>query len=343
MSPDDIFAAQMWPWPDPLVKRDNAGHIVFVNAAFLALYGGRVENWTGNVLPGWPAPSPQPAPYRFETRAGAAPSETVYDWVEVTMADGHALAIARDVTVFQMPPAPLPTPVIDPVTPQVPPAALLQAAPIAPEAAPIMQQVAPPPVAEAAPEPLSVAPEAVVPVEPTPEPISEPVIEAIIVPEPVAPVAETVAVAEPSPAPVAQLEAVVTPDVTEPAVLEPVAQQVSAAMPEITIPEPQPIVEAPRDFERRALPIEDDEALLGSNWRDAVIARAVGNDLPSVEAVSTVDSEPEVSAQIDQPRQGLRILLAEDNAINALLTRTLLEADGCTVETVEDAYSPLKR
>jgi len=32
----------------------------------------------------------------------------------------------------------------------------------------------------------------------------------------------------------------------------------------------------------------------------------------------------------------MHILLAEDNAINALLTRTLLEAEGHTVETVED-------
>lgn len=32
----------------------------------------------------------------------------------------------------------------------------------------------------------------------------------------------------------------------------------------------------------------------------------------------------------------IRILLAEDNAINALLTRTLLEADGYYVEVVED-------
>ena len=32
----------------------------------------------------------------------------------------------------------------------------------------------------------------------------------------------------------------------------------------------------------------------------------------------------------------IRILLAEDNAINALLTRTLLEAEGHTVDTVED-------
>ena len=32
----------------------------------------------------------------------------------------------------------------------------------------------------------------------------------------------------------------------------------------------------------------------------------------------------------------MRILLAEDNAINALLTRTLLEAEGHTVDTVED-------
>ena len=43
-------------------------------------------------------------------------------------------------------------------------------------------------------------------------------------------------------------------------------------------------------------------------------------------------SPPEASASDGQ----IHILLAEDNAINALLTRTLLEAEGHTVETVED-------
>ena len=38
-----------------------------------------------------------------------------------------------------------------------------------------------------------------------------------------------------------------------------------------------------------------------------------------------------------QKADGIRILLAEDNIINALLTCTLLEADGHTVETVEDS------
>ena len=37
-----------------------------------------------------------------------------------------------------------------------------------------------------------------------------------------------------------------------------------------------------------------------------------------------------------RPGEGLQILLAEDNAINALLTRTLLEAEGAVVDTVED-------
>jgi len=53
MSPEDIFASQMWPWPDPIIKRDAMGRVLFVNAAFLQLYGGAVENWRGNVITGW--------------------------------------------------------------------------------------------------------------------------------------------------------------------------------------------------------------------------------------------------------------------------------------------------
>jgi len=53
MSPDDIFAAQFWPWPDPAIKRDAQGRVLFVNAAFLGLYGGQVENWRGNAVGGW--------------------------------------------------------------------------------------------------------------------------------------------------------------------------------------------------------------------------------------------------------------------------------------------------
>ena len=53
MSPDDIFAAQFWPWPDPAIKRDLEGRVLFVNAAFLALYGGSVEavSYTHLTLP----------------------------------------------------------------------------------------------------------------------------------------------------------------------------------------------------------------------------------------------------------------------------------------------------
>ena len=89
-----------------------------------------------------------------------------------------------------------------------------------------------------------------------------------------------------------------------------------------------------RAYERRALPIEDDNAVLGNNWRDAVIAKAVG-----AEIVDDEREEPNANqAQTDPGEEGapVRILLAEDNAINALLTRTLLEAEGHVVDTVED-------
>ncbi|MGB6229025.1 MAG: response regulator, partial [Litorimonas sp.] len=108
-------------------------------------------------------------------------------------------------------------------------------------------------------------------------------------------------------------------------------------------PEPPRAVEPERDFERRALPIENDEAVLGNNWRDAVIAKATGGEDAVPEEIGLMagdDPSPAPSAD------GIRILLAEDNAINALLTRTLLEADGHSVETVEDgqlAVEAMKR
>ena len=110
MSPDDIFAAQFWPWPDPAIKRDAQGRVLFVNAAFLALYGGQVENWRGNAVGGWPAPQAGgAAPYRFETRLPASDgSEQIYDWMEQTLADGNAFALARNVTVFTTAPEPDP-------------------------------------------------------------------------------------------------------------------------------------------------------------------------------------------------------------------------------------------
>ena len=120
MSPDDILAANLWPWPDPLLKRDRTGNLIFVNAAFLQLYGGRVEDWFGRAITGWPTPNHQ-GPQRFETRTGEAPNQTVYDWVETVMADGNTMAIARDVTIFIAPPAaPAPIPPHSPLHRQPP-------------------------------------------------------------------------------------------------------------------------------------------------------------------------------------------------------------------------------
>jgi len=318
MSPDDIFAAQFWPWPDPAIKRDAQGRVLFVNAAFLALYGGQVENWRGNAVGGWPAPQAGgAAPYRFETRiAGADGSEQVYDWMEQTLADGNAFALARNVTVFTQAPQP------DPASAAVPEEHFAE-----PEAQidPASQQAATfetqPALAQAAPEVTPPAFEA--PISPE-MPVAEapiPDVDSIPVPEIDIPQIEI-----PSDANYAMTETeTVAPAQTDTFDLTP---SLAAAAP------PQ---ETQREFERRALPIEDESAVLGNNWRDAVIAKAVGaEDVAPAPANNTAtEPAPEEAAQDPQGGQ-IRILLAEDNAINALLTRTLLEAEGHSVETVED-------
>jgi len=365
MSPDDVFAAQMWPWPDPVIKRDSAGRVLFINAAFLSLYGGRVETWTGQPVMGWPAPNPQGHPYRFETRAGTAPDDIIYDWVEVMMADGTALAIARDVTAYKPPAHTQAVPQTDNVT-VAPPPADLGAAPAAPSAAFSQAEedaqpadasapLQTPPQAfdapvSAAPEPQAVepqAPELEPAFEPAPEQISEQISEPAF--EPVSETAsapqfdmtQAAAPQEPAPLPV-------EPPAPEPAAPEPVQAAAPAPSPQIAPEGPAEPAAAPaeappaaqteppaRDFERRALPIENEDAVLGSNWRDAVIARAVGSAVAPAEQEAEPAPAPQMPAQAGGS-EPLRILLAEDNAINALLTRTLLEADGCVVETVED-------
>ena len=133
MSANEILASNLWPWPDPLMKRGRDGSIMFVNAAFLQLYGGRAQDWSGHVIDGWPAPAQQGA-QRFETRAGEPGNEDVYDWVEMVMADGNAMAIARNVTAL--------------LTQTPPPADQMPADQMPVEAAPAQQAVAstPPPV-----------------------------------------------------------------------------------------------------------------------------------------------------------------------------------------------------
>lgn len=297
MSPDDILAANLWPWPDPLLKRDRAGKLIFVNAAFLQLYGGRVEDWFGRVITGWPVPNLQ-GPQRFETRTGDGPNQAIYDWVETVMADGNTMAVARNVTIFIKPPAAI-TPEVAPVA-----AVIANSAPQideAPALAPLAQSTQPVPTVQ----------EKQSGYEDTLDNDAEDYSY------------ETIEIK--SPAPAAKAE-------TKPVALAPPAEK------------PQ---EERRMIERRALPIEDSTSVLGSNWRDQVIAKAIGE-----EAAPSEISEPQTAAkkeappaQIEEPKKvgdGLNILLAEDNAINALLTRTLLEADGAIVETVEDGSLAVK-
>lgn len=299
MSSDEIFAAQMWTWPGPMMKRDPSGRVIIVNAAFLQLYGGGVENWAGNPITGWPAPQPPGHATRFESRIPQADgTETIYDWMEVSLSDGSALSIARDVSMFAA------QAVATPVQPAAPPAQEQQYQASPAEAAPAQaaqQQAAPPaqdPFAQTAP-----------PAQAHAEP----------------PAAAAPPAAEQAPQTAFQSSNDFLPQ-------EPPAEAAAPAPPPTAAaPEPE------RDFERRALPMEDSGAVLGNNWRDAVIAKAVGveEDDGAAEASSgssLTAAAPEKAA----PGGAVRILLAEDNAINALLTRTLLEAEGCHVEVVED-------
>ncbi|MEP3655950.1 MAG: response regulator [Litorimonas sp.] len=308
MSPDDIFAAQFWPWPDPAIKRDAQGRVLFVNAAFLGLYGGQVEDWRGNAVGGWPAPQAGgSAPYRFETRLpGSDGSEQVYDWMEQTLADGNAFALARNVTVFTQAPEPDPAHVVVPEQNQAPAQPDLPAEQMpayetpAYEAEPAHAQVEAPAVEAPAPS-----------------------LEAPSIPD--VPMLQ----AEPAQIPV--------PDIEIPNIDIPSDDAYALTDAPQAAPTPEaPIQEEPREFERRALPIEDDSAVLGNNWRDAVIAKAVGAEDVAPSAGPDMGAEIAEPAPTQSNDGPVRILLAEDNAINALLTRTLLEAEGHTVDTVED-------
>ena len=328
MSPDDIFAAQMWQWPEPSLKRDAMGRVLFVNAAFLQMYGGQVEDWRGNIVTGWPAPQPPGVPYRFETRLPSEAGEQVYDWMEFTMADGNAFAMARNVTyLFQ---APEPDPGITEEPPYVEPQQ--EQAIVVPS---IDDNVASTQVDEISAfaenttqEPVYQEPVYQEPVYQEPahqEPILQAPVDAPAVQSYVTESHETVAdiTAEVAADPV--FDSASYSDLTQESV-EP--SHLPEAAPE-TVPAPNT---TERAYERRALPIENDEAVLGNNWRDAVIAKAVGAEAPSAEEVS----EQELPVASEDESGTIRILLAEDNAINALLTRTLLEAEGHSVETVED-------
>ncbi len=306
MSPDDIFAAQFWPWPDPAIKRDAQGRVLFVNAAFLALYGGQVESWRGNAVGGWPVPQAGgAAPYRFETRLpGADGSEQVYDWMEQTLADGNAFALARNVTVFTYAPEPDPAHSVVPEQTYAEPAAQIPAT-----------QMAAPPMQAPAYEP-----------DPVQAQMEAPAFEA--------PAQSYEAPAIPDvPMYQAEPEQIAVPEIEIPNIAIP--SDDAYAMTEV--PQAAPVVEQTREYERRALPIEDESAVLGNNWRDAVIAKAVGAEEVAPDGATDMGAETAVEMAAHEAEGGpIRILLAEDNAINALLTRTLLEAEGHSVDTVED-------
>lgn len=319
MSSDNIFAAQMWPWPDPMLKRDAQGRILFVNAAFLRLYGGQVQDWHGNSVSGWPVPAGGAALNRFETRLPTANGEMVFDWIEYTLADGGTLGLARDVTELLT--APEPEPAYSAEPPQ---------APLATSAAFTAPSAAAETHAHHAPAQALGASTADTHVEYEEEQQEE------LRPQFEIPTYE----ADPVDIPQVDIPQFEAPEYSAPQAqadipAPPPAPEVTAPAPVQSAPVSDPLKPADRDYERRALPIENEDSVLGTNWRDAVIAKAVGNALPqSAQKKEEAPSAP--VPQISKTEGPLRILLAEDNAINALLTRTLLEADGCHVDVVED-------
>ncbi len=325
MSPEDIFAAQMWPWPEPALKRDSMGRVLFVNAAFLQMYGGQIEDWRGNIVTGWPAPQAPGVPYRFETRLPSEAGEQVYDWMEFTMADGNAFAMARNITYLYE--APEPDPGIAQQAPEV--AQPYQAAAQAHSQMPAATS------AEAAPVFAEQAVEA--PVYQAEAPIQEAVLQAPPVENYVSESHEVVAdiSAEVSEDPV--FDSASYSDLTESAASEAsVPEMAEPVIPAYQAPAAEAAAPEERAYERRALPIENEDAVLGNNWRDAVIAKAVGAEAPREEEARAPEVAAPVTSAASTDNGPIRILLAEDNAINALLTRTLLEAEGHTVDTVED-------
>ncbi len=299
MSSDEIFAAQMWTWPGPMMKRDAEGRVLVVNAAFLQMYGGRVEDWAGNAITGWPSPQAPGSATRFESRMPQADgSELIYDWVETTLHDGSALAIARDVTLYA------------------------QQVQQAPAAEPAFQETPPaesfgyeqPPQQRAASELYAERQE-------TPMQQPDHHQQEALVAQPHTHVDEDASA----------MSNVQMPSdetfLTDNSYIEEKLEEAATA------PEP----ERERDFERRALPIESGGSILGNNWRDAVIAKAVGAESAKMDEEEKQEEASTASKQSEKETGGkVRVLLAEDNAINALLTRTLLEAEGCIVEVVED-------
>ena len=337
MAPDQAFAAQMWLWPDALVKRDANGAILFVNAAFLALYGGRVEDWHGMGLSGWANPPAANTSQRFETRSATVNGEAVYDWIESAGPDGSALAIARDVSELLPPPGGQPMAVAEPIAAANAPTHMPEAPPVSHFETVMAEPQQVPPLAESTPAPQ--AHESVPMAEPE---VVQALAPALEIPEPLvaeAPAAsfDTVAVEAPSSENrQGDADAFEAP-VSAPALEAPAAAPVEPPQAEVPVAAEEPPATEPseREFERRALPVEDTSAVLGNNWRDAVIAKAVGageDEMETQDAAAAPDPAPAPKGDSGE----IRILLAEDNAINALLTRTLLEAEGCVVDTVED-------
>ena len=325
MSPEDIFAAQMWPWPEPALKRDSMGRVLFVNAAFLQMYGGQINDWRGNIVTGWPAPQPPGVPYRFETRLPSDDGEQVYDWMEFTMADGNALVMARNVTyLFQTPD---PDPGVAEIPPQIESQTTAAVGENLSDMTPTGQNAPLPAFAEqTVQEPVLQAPQQEVS-------IAEPVLQT----EEPAPIVETYVAESQDVAADISVEVAADPVFDSASYSNLTEPEVAAPIEAAPVPEP-PVAEAAapeeRAYERRALPLENEDTVLGNNWRDAVIAKAVGAEAPKEEETPKEESAPNATTEGDNGP--IRILLAEDNAINALLTRTLLEAEGHTVDTVED-------
>ncbi|HFB55270.1 MAG TPA: response regulator [Hellea balneolensis] len=362
MSPDDILASNLWLWPDPILKRNAQGQVLFVNAAFLNLYGGQAQSWHGQIVNGWPSPVQQGA-QRFETRAGQSPQENIFDWVEMSMTDGNALAIARNVTALlaSAAPAPLQQENREPQQPheQQPheEASLVPNAPpldVSANQAPSPEQQAPQSPTQTLRDAPLQAPQLDDKYEDT---LSHTADDYRYEDGPKSPTGAADSIPQNAPT-LGQTDIDVTqnhdPDLEQ---IPAPASESKSSFEHISDQEPhQTSQQTPADTERasheerrmaerRALPIKDSEAILGSNWRDQVIAKAIGVSAEDMDNSAQPEEQSEHPHGDPQDNDdaangtaaaGINILLAEDNAINALLTRTLLEAEGAIVETVED-------
>jgi len=81
-----------------VVVRDADGRVARVNAAFLAAFGGRAEDWAGRWFAVAPGLGEAGQARRFDSAMQTRAGSRFIEWSQTPLAGGGAVALGRDVT-----------------------------------------------------------------------------------------------------------------------------------------------------------------------------------------------------------------------------------------------------